>query len=158
MQIKWQFKYYICWDLQSGVLIGDSEWRAEWLWKKKHNADVGGYYYYQAESSTSSFMDKPSNDSPPMAASNLEGIPPFARRAIKKSLTVPTEVYSTLLPHERLSLYELTIFGAKFDIFTHFEAQFGWCSIVVMTDDKTPGSSVQRVIWRMTEHKVVIVQ
>jgi len=50
MQIKWQFKYYICWDLQSGVLIGDSEWRAEWLWKKKHNADVGGYYYYQAES------------------------------------------------------------------------------------------------------------
>ena len=55
-------------------------------------------------------MDKPSNDSPPMAASNLEGIPPFARRAIKKSLTVPTEVYSTLLPHERLSLYELADF------------------------------------------------
>ena len=29
-------------------------------------------------------------------------------------------------------------------IFTHFEAQFGRCSIVVMTDDKTPIGSVQR--------------
>jgi len=45
-----------------------------------------------------------------MAASNLEGIPPFARQAIKKSLTVPTEVYSTLLPHEHLSLYKLPDF------------------------------------------------
>ena len=28
--------------------------------------------------------------------------------------------------------------GAKLDIFTHFEAQFGRWSIVVMTDDKMP--------------------
>ena len=48
--------------------------------------------------------------------------------------------------------------GAKLDIFTHFEAQFGQCSIVVMTDDKTPIGSVQRVIWWVTEPKVVIVQ
>jgi len=48
--------------------------------------------------------------------------------------------------------------GAKLYIFTHFEAQFGWWSIVVMTDDKMPICSVQRVIWRVTEHMVIIVQ
>jgi len=52
----------------------------------------------------------------------------------------------------------LAVFSAKFDIFTHFEAQFGWCSIVVMTDNETPTCSVQQVIWQVTEHVVVIVQ
>ena len=55
-------------------------------------------------------MDNPSNDSVPMASSNLDGIPPFTRRAIKKFLTVPTKVHTTLLPHEHLSLYELADF------------------------------------------------
>lgn len=57
-------------------------------------------------------MDNSFADSVPKAASNLncKAIPPFMRRAIKKILTIPTEVRSTLLPHENLSLHELADF------------------------------------------------
>jgi len=60
--------------------------------------------------------------------------------------------------HDICSSGAVTSLGAKLDIFTHFEAQFRRCSIVVMMDDKMPIGSVQRVIWRVTEHMVVIVQ
>jgi len=52
--------------------------------------------------------------------------------------------------HDICSSGAVRSLGAKLDIFTHFEAQFGRCSIVVMTDDKMPIGSVQRVIWRVT--------
>jgi len=48
--------------------------------------------------------------------------------------------------HDICSSGAVTSLGAKLDIFTHFEAQFGPCSIVVMMDDKMPIGSVQRVI------------
>ena len=43
-------------------------------------------------------------------ASNLGGIPPSARRAIKKLLVISTEVRTTILPHEHLSIHELADF------------------------------------------------
>jgi len=48
--------------------------------------------------------------------------------------------------HDICSSGAVMSLGAKLDIFTHFEAQFRRCSIVVMTDDKMPIGSVQRVI------------
>jgi len=80
----------------------------------------------------------------------------------KPTVTISPRMVWKMLVHgivtRLLICSKLVSADTKFDIFTHFEAQFGWCSIVVMTGDKTPTCSVQRVRWRVTEHDVVIVQ
>ena len=76
-------------------------------------------------------MDNPLADTPPNGETNLNGLPPNARRALRKLLVIPLEFRSQLLPDPSMSLFDL----ADFKIPTQMKTP---CSNAMFLTDEEP--------------------